>query len=159
DAQLPGRLQVDGVGADATGGDHAQSGQAAENITGPFDGAAGINQASRSLGPAELLLHAQGPIEVKNYLPRLPEPFQMRRALQLRRVIAWDHDADHGCSFLFQLSVMAMVPGFGSHFVLESPPRNQENRIITPVGDIQGESMAKAIVDPGELRRFAQSLK
>jgi uncharacterized protein YukE len=52
-----------------------------------------------------------------------------------------------------------MFPAFGSHFVLESPTASQENTITAPVGENQGENMAKAIVDPGELRRFAQSLK
>ena len=92
DAQFLGRLQVDGVRADAADGDHFQARQSAEHFARPLDRPAAIDQADGVAGTANLVLDRGRPIGVEDDLAVAFQPFEVRRALQLRRVVAGNHD-------------------------------------------------------------------
>ena len=94
DAQLPGRPQVDGIRADAADGDHFQARQSAEHFARPLDRSAAVDQADGVAGPADLLLDRGRPVDVEDDFAVAFQPFEVRRALQLRRVVARNHD-DH----------------------------------------------------------------
>jgi hypothetical protein len=93
DAERPGGVEVGGVGADAADGDHAQRRQPAQHGAGPPHGAARVNQARCPGGAADLLLVVGGAIAVEHHLAAAAQPVQVRRALELRWVVAGDRNA------------------------------------------------------------------
>jgi hypothetical protein len=87
-------LEVDGVGADAADGEQPQPGQLPHHIGSPLHGAAGVDEDRGVLGAAHLLGVCRGTVTIEDDLAEAPQPLQVRRALQLRRVVAGDHNGN-----------------------------------------------------------------
>jgi ABC-type multidrug transport system permease subunit len=63
-------------------------------VAGPFDGAARVDQARRAGGATQLLGVVGGAIEVQHHFAAFAQAIEVRRGLQLRRIVAGDCDLD-----------------------------------------------------------------
>ena len=90
--QLPGRLQVDGVGADAADGDHLQARQLRSTSPGHLTAPRLLIRQTASPARRTFSSARGRPVGVEDDLAVALQPFEVRRALQLRRVVAGDHD-------------------------------------------------------------------
>ena len=95
-AALAGDLDVDHVDANGARGDHPQARQGPEGLGGPLDGAAGVDDDMGVPRTFELLFHARRAIEVEVDIAVGLEAVEVRRALNLRGVVAGDDEFEAG---------------------------------------------------------------
>ena len=87
-AELTRNLYIDHVDADGARGDHPQLRERSEGLGGPIHGAAGIDNDVGVFHALELLLHVLGAVQVHVNIAVGLEAGQVRRPLDLRRVVA-----------------------------------------------------------------------
>ena len=129
DASLIRGLQIDHVRADGACGDEPQVGQLLQRLPVPLHRAPRVHDHPGTLDPGKLLVEARGPVGVHGHVAVRLQPVQVRRPLNLGRVVARRYDletlVDHSILLAARMSYWCRPsarshPGRSSIFLIPS---------------------------------------